>query len=125
VDRILGRSSAAVDLRAQVRRLAPQTENVVPAAMLVTGPRGSGKATVARAIFETAKGNRGPLAEADCSLDDCAVEAALQQSGGAILLRHLDALSLAQQSRLVARMSAPDAPWVLATTAANLARLER
>ena len=125
VDRILGRSSAAVDLRAQVRRLAPQTENVDPAAMLVTGPRGSGKATVARAIFETAKGNRGPLAEADCSLDDFAVEAALQQSEGAILLRHLDALSLAQQSRLVARMSAPDAPWVLATTTANLARLER
>lgn len=125
VERILGRSSAAVDLRAQVRRLAPQTEASLPAAVLVSGPRGSGKATVARAIFETAKGNHGPLADIDCSLDDAFREAAFCQSGGALLLRHVDRLSLALQERLIARMSAPDAPWVLATTSASLPRLER
>jgi DNA-binding NtrC family response regulator len=125
VDRILGRSSGAVDLRAHVRRLAPQTEGVPPSATLISGPRGSGKATVARALFETAKGNRGPFTEADCSLNDCALEAALVQSGGALLLRHVDALSHVQQAGLAARMSAPDAPWVLATTTANLAKLER
>ncbi len=125
VDRILGRSSAAVDLRAQVRRLAPQSEGVAPAATLITGPRGSGKATVARAVFETAKGNRGPLAEVDCSLKDAALDAALLQSGGTILLRHVDALSLELQARLTARMAAPDTPWVLATTTGNLAKQER
>jgi DNA-binding NtrC family response regulator len=125
VDRILGRSSAAVDLRAQVRRLAPQTDSAPPAAMLITGPRGSGKTTLARAIFEQAKGARGPLTEVDCSLDDAALDAALQQVGGAVLLRHVDALSLVQQALLSARMSAPDAPWVLATTSGNLAKLER
>jgi DNA-binding NtrC family response regulator len=125
VDRILGRSSAAVDLRAQVRRLAPQTDGIAPAAMLITGPRGSGKATVARAIFETAKGDRGPLTDVDCSLNDPALEAALQQSLGTVLLRHVDALTMMKQAGLIARMSAPDAPWVLATTTANLARLER
>lgn len=125
VERILGRSSAAVDLRAQVRRLAPQSEGIASAAMLITGPRGSGKSTVARAIFETARGNRGPLTEIDCSLKDAALESALVQSGGTILLRHVDALPLPQQASLVARMSAPDAPWVLATTTGNLAKLER
>lgn len=124
-DRILGRSSAAVDLRASVRRLAPQSDSVAPAAVLVTGPRGSGKATVGRAVFEAAKGNRGPHAEADCSLCDGALEVALQQSGGTILLRHVDALPLQAQARLIARMSAPDAPWVLATTTGNLAMMER
>jgi two-component system response regulator AtoC len=125
VDRILGRSSAAVDLRAQVRRLAPQTEAVTPVPTLITGPHGSGKATVARALFETAKGNRGPLTEVDCSLNDDALEAVLQQEGGTVILRHVDALPLMQQVRLTARMSASDSPWVLATTTANLAKLER
>jgi DNA-binding NtrC family response regulator len=124
VDRILGRSSAAVDLRAQVRRLAPQADSNIPGATLVTGPQGSGKATVARALFETAKGNRGPLVEADCVLNDDDLEAALRHSGGTILLRHVDALPPLLQARLIARMSAPDAPWILATTSANLARLE-
>ncbi|NJM84725.1 MAG: response regulator, partial [Tabrizicola sp.] len=45
-ERILGRSSAAVDLRASVRRLAQQGEGVTPPPRsLVTGPRGAGKAT--------------------------------------------------------------------------------
>jgi DNA-binding NtrC family response regulator len=91
----------------------------------VTGPRGAGKATVARAIFETARGNHGPLTDVDCSLDAPFREAALCQSGGALLLRHVDRLSLVQQERLLARMSAPDAPWILATTSASLPRLER
>jgi two-component system, NtrC family, response regulator AtoC len=125
VDRILGRSSAAVDLRAQVRRLAPQSEAVAPAPMLITGPRGSGKATVARAVVEMAKGDRGALVEVDCSLGDGLPEPAPEQTGGPILLRHVEALSPPQQARLIARMSGPDAPWVLATTTANLARLER
>ncbi|MFM7444952.1 MAG: sigma-54-dependent transcriptional regulator [Tabrizicola sp.] len=125
VDRILGRSSAAVDLRAQVRRLAPHTETVAPVPTLITGTRGSGKATVARALFETAKGNRGPLTEVDCSLDDDALEAALQQAGGTVLLRHVDALAPVHQARLTPRLGAPDSPWVLATTTGNLAKLER
>ena len=125
VDRILGRSSAAVDLRAQVRRLAPLSDAALPAAVLVSGPRGAGKATVARAIYETARGDHGPLTDIDCSLDDAARDTVLGQSGGTLLLRHVDTLPLPLQERLVARMSAPDAPWVLATTTASLPRLER
>lgn len=125
VERILGRSSAAVDLRAQVRRLAPQSEGIAPSAILITGPRGSGKTTVARALFETARGDRGPLTEVDCSLDDAALELALRQSGGTVLLRHIDALTLARQASLSARLTAPDDAWVLATTTGNLAKLER
>lgn len=124
LDRILGRSSAAVDLRAQVRRLAPQTEGVAPASVLITGPRGSGKTTVARAIIETAKGRSGPVVEVDCSLNEAELEAGLQP-GGTILLRHVDALAHSHQASLVARMSAVDAPWVLATTTGNLATLAR
>ncbi|MGL5010463.1 MAG: sigma-54-dependent transcriptional regulator [Paracoccaceae bacterium] len=125
-DRILGRSSAAVDLRASVRRLAPQGDSAAtPASVLVTGPRGAGKATVARAVFEAAKGNHGQLAEVDCSLGGAALDAALGQRGGAILLRNVDALSVEGQARLMQAIAAPDAPWVLATTAGNLAKQER
>lgn len=124
-DRILGRSSAAVDLRAAVRRLALQADVRTPAAVLVTGPQGSGKATVARAILEAAKGDRGPLTEADCSLGGASLDAALAQRGRTILLRHVDALDADGQARLMHALSAPDAPWLLATTAGNLARLER
>jgi two-component system, NtrC family, response regulator AtoC len=124
-DRILGRSSAAVDLRTAVRRLAPPTDAQAPTAVLVTGPQGSGKATVARAVFETAKGDRGPLTEADCSLPGAALDQALDQKHGTILLRHVEALDADGQARLMRSLSAPDAPWLLATTAANLAKLER
>lgn len=123
-DRILGRSSAAVDLRSSVRRLAPTTDS--PAAnIMVTGPNGSGKATVARAIFETAKGDRGPLTEADCDLRGPCLDTALGQRGGTVLLRNIEALTSDDQSRLMTTLSLPDAPWVLATTASNLVKLER
>jgi DNA-binding NtrC family response regulator len=125
VERIFGRSSAAVDLRAQVRRLAPQSDAALPAAVLVTGPHGAGKATVARAIFETAKGDHGHLTEIECSLGGSALADQLDQSGGTLLLRHIDRLPRSLQERLVVRMSAPDAPWVLATTTASLPMLER
>ncbi|MCU0802128.1 MAG: response regulator [Rhodobacteraceae bacterium] len=125
VDRILGRSSAAIDLRAAVRKLALQSDRAVPTAVLVTGPRGSGKATVARAIHETARGDRGDLTEADCSLPDAALESAFAQRGGTVLLRHIDMLPADGQARLLAALMAPDAPWLLATTSGNLAVLER
>ncbi len=121
-DRILGRSSAAVDLRATVRRLAPGVETVTPPAILVSGPRGSGKATVALAVFETARGDRGPLTQADCNMGGAELDRALAQRGGAILLRHIDALSPDGQARLLTTITAPCAPWVLATSADTLAR---
>jgi DNA-binding NtrC family response regulator len=121
-DRILGRSSAAVDLRAAVRRLARGVETAMPPAVLVSGPRGSGKATVALALFEAARGDLGPLKQAHCSFGGADLDEVLAQSGGTILLRHVDALSAEGQARLLARMTAPDAPWVLATSADTLAR---
>lgn len=121
-DRILGRSSAAVDLRAAVRRLAPGGETVNPPAVLVSGPRGSGKATVALAVFETARGNRGPLTQANCRVGGGDLDRAFAQRGGAILLRHVDALSPEGQVRLLATITAHDAPWVLATSNETLAR---
>lgn len=124
-DRILGRSSAAVDLRAAVRRLSPQSPTAPAAAVLVTGPRGAGKATVARAIYESAKGDRGPLVEADCSLGGPALDTALSQRGGTLLLRHVDALTDEGQTRLMRSLAEPDSPWLLATTAGNLVKLER
>ncbi len=126
VDRILGRSSTAVDLRAAVRRLTPQIDAFAPpSAVLVSGPRAAGKATIARAIFESAKIQRGLLIEADCTLGGAQLDAALAHTGGTILLRHVDALSPEDQVRLAQTMAAPNAPWVLATTSCNLAKLER
>lgn len=124
-DRILGRSSAAVDLRTAIRRAAPTTETAVAPALLVSGPRGSGKATVALAIFETAKGDRGPLVDVDCSLGGAALDPVLDQRGGTLLLRHVDALPLADQARLMAALTREDAPWLLSTSTRTLAGLER
>lgn len=126
VDRILGRSSAAIDLRAALRKLAPRADSaVLPPGVLLAGPRGAGKAFAARAIFESAKAPRGLLYEADCSLAGAQLEAALTHTGGAIVLRHIDALSMEEQARLVRSMTSENAPWVLATTSCNLAAMER
>ena len=40
VDRIIGRSSSAIDLRATLRRLASAAEGQQPPGVLLTGPRG-------------------------------------------------------------------------------------
>jgi DNA-binding NtrC family response regulator len=126
VDRILGRSSAATDLRASLRKLAPLADSAMPPpGVLITGPRGAGKAQAARAVYEASKVPRGTLIEADCSLGEAQLEAALTHRGGTILLRHIDALNLENQALLVRAMAQSDAPWVLATTSENLAAMER
>jgi DNA-binding NtrC family response regulator len=126
VDRILGRSSAAVDLRASLRKLALAADSAAsPPGVLITGPRGVGKALAARAIFEASKPPRGPLVEVDCSIGGAQLDAALTQTEGTILLRHIDALTLADQARLAETLNTESPPRVLATTSACLAAMER
>ncbi len=126
VDRILGRSSAAVDLRATLRRLAPLFDTAAaPPGVLITGPRGVGKSLAARAIFESTKGQRGRLVETDCTLGNAQLEGALSATTGAVLLRNIDALPAAQQARLAHRLGSGDPPWVFATTTCNLTAMER
>jgi DNA-binding NtrC family response regulator len=126
VDRIVGRSSGAVDLRASLRKLALLADTAVSRpGVLITGPRGVGKALAAQAIVEASKVQRGPVLEADCTLGGAQLDAALAHKDGAILLRHIDALSLADQARLAETLNGDYAPWVLATTSDCLAAMER
>ncbi len=126
IERILGRSSAATDLRTVLRKLIPLADSAMAKpGILISGPRGAGKALAARAIFESARIPRGMLVEANCSLGGAQLELALTYKSGAILLRNIDALSDVDQARLVHVLAQEDAPWVLATTSVNLVALER
>lgn len=124
VDRIVGRSSAAVELRAAIRRLAASAGGDAAPGVLITGPRGCGKAQVARALHEAARGGRA-LAEVDCNLGGVQLSQALAGGAKAILLRRIEALDAAAQVELALALDAPDAPWLIATTSAELSSMEQ
>lgn len=125
LERIVGRSSAAIDLRATLRKLASATEGKATPAVLVTGPRGSGKALAARALHELVQGARGEAQVVNCAVPGEALSAALEAAEGTLILRHVDGLDEADQARLLARMEAVPSLWVISTTARNLGALER
>jgi DNA-binding NtrC family response regulator len=59
---IIGRSPAILDTFAKIRRVGPHFQTV-----LVTGPTGSGKELVARALHRLTKNASGPFAVCNCS----------------------------------------------------------
>lgn len=125
IDRIIGRSSAAIDLRASLRKLAQAAEGGHPPGVLITGPRGSGKALAAQALFELARDQRGPLSTVNCTLPDAMLDCSIAEATGTLILHNIDALSEDRQVRLAQRMDECPTLWVIATTSRNLAALER
>jgi DNA-binding NtrC family response regulator len=59
---IIGRSPAMLDTFAKIRRVGPHFQTV-----LVTGPTGSGKELVARALHQLSRGASSPFAVCNCS----------------------------------------------------------
>lgn len=101
---LLGASEAIEQVRQLVRRVAPTTVDVI-----VTGPAGSGRTLAARAIHAGSPRAMQDLvmieAVAAADLADTAAAADLARaSGGTLLLRHIDRLDTAAQTRLIARL---------------------
>ncbi len=59
---IVGRSAVMLDVFAKIRRVAPHFQNV-----LVSGPTGTGKELVARALRKLSPSSNGPFAICNCS----------------------------------------------------------
>lgn len=124
LERIVGRSSASIDLRATLRKLASAAEGKVAPGVLISGPRGSGKSLAAKALHELAQGSRGPAQVVQCVTTD-GLSARLDSAEGTLILRHVDLLGDEDQTRLLRRMEAEPSLWVIATTTRNLGALER
>lgn len=124
LERIVGRSSAAIDLRATLRKLASAAEGKAAPGVLISGPRGSGKTLAAKALHELAQGSRGPAQVVQCAVAD-GLSAGIDTAEGTLILRHVDQLGAEDQTRLLRRMEADPSLWVIATTTRNLGALER
>lgn len=61
-ENMIGRSAAMLDVFVQLRRIAPHFRTI-----LVSGPTGSGKELVARALHQSSPVARGPFAACNCS----------------------------------------------------------
>ncbi|MEN9409122.1 MAG: hypothetical protein RL216_1096 [Pseudomonadota bacterium] len=124
LERIVGRSSAAIDLRAALRKLASAAEGKVAPGVLISGPRGSGKALAAKALHELAQGSRGRAQVVQCAVAE-GLSAKLEAAEGTLILRHVDLLGDEDQTRLLRRLEAEPSLWVIATTTRNLGAMER
>jgi DNA-binding NtrC family response regulator len=90
-------------LRALIRRVAP-----IPAGIAVTGPPGSGRTLVARAIHAASPAAGAPVTRIDLRRDDrwARVAAAEGAAGGAVILRYADRLDRIEQEMLLDHLSA-------------------
>lgn len=125
LERVIGRSSAAIDVRATLKRLASAAEGSAAPGVLITGPRGSGKMLAARALYELAAHRRGRAVTIDCSLGSDPLAGALSDGAGTLILRHVEELSDEAQALLAQWIEADPSLWVIATTSRNLGSLER
>lgn len=125
LERVIGRSSAAIDVRATLKRLASAAEGNAAPGVLITGPRGSGKMLAARALYELAAHRRGRAVTIDCSLGSDPLAGALSDGAGTLILRHVEELSDEAQALLAQWIEADPSLWVIATTSRNLGSLER
>jgi two-component system nitrogen regulation response regulator NtrX len=111
----VGSSADAANVRAQIERVAPTGSRV-----LVTGPSGVGKETIARLIHQGSKRADGPFVVANCSIlpperlelelfgtegesegDTLRVSGAFELAhGGTLMLKEVADLPMALQSRL-------------------------
>lgn len=126
---LLGRSAAMVQLRRQVRRLAPAATPV-----LVSGESGSGKEQVARALHACSARAAGPFVVLHCAEPAVDHGAAFASAvGGTLVLDEVAELPRAGQSRLLRLLVehavllsklGRDAPRVrlVATSSADLAQ---
>ena len=94
---LLGESRAIERVRELVRRIGPTVAGVA-----VTGPSGSGRTLIARAVHAASPAASSPLPAID--LRDAAQWDRLDGGGGAVLLRHADRLDAVDQARLVDRL---------------------
>lgn len=126
LDRIVGRSAETAHLKTALKRLADQSRALggTGPGVTIAGAPGTGKITAARALAEAAASEiSGPVQEFDCRSDAVADLPDRLAGAGTLILRRVDHLPPSGQAVLAGLLERADAPWTIATTAQDLARL--
>lgn len=136
VQRILGRSGAAIELRQSIKKLASAAGARKPPSVLISGEPGLLKAKVASALREESPRSKAVFVPYDCAAPspDGAEERSAPEmweplleeaQGGTLLLKEISALDGAEQIGLVdaLRRRLADDVWILATSSTPLGPL--
>ena len=129
VQRILGRSGAAIELRQSIKKHAAAAGLGKPPSVLISGEPGLLKAKVASALREESPRGKAVFVHYDCATPSSGNAAELsahgmweplleEAQGGTLLLKEISALGKAEQAGLVSafRRGLADRVWMLATS---------
>ena len=138
IQRILGRSGAAVELRQSIKKLAAAAGVHRSPGVLICGEEGLVKAKVASALREESPRRKTAFVTFDCAGPPSGVEAGTHESapwarllkkahGGTLLLKEISALDGTAQAGLLGALQTElaDDVWIVSTSSKSLAALSQ
>ena len=138
VQRVLGRSGAAIELRQSIKKLAAAAGVHRPPGVLIGGEEGLVKAKVATALCEESPRRKAAFVTFDCAAPPSGADGAAGETapwirllkkaqGGTLLLKEVSTLDATAQAGLLGALQSElaDDVWIVSTASRSLAALSQ